>query len=846
MKTDQPISGVQDGTYWRVMLRKAALTLGSALLASALVSWIAANWQAATAMQKLVGVQLLLAVAVGVAWWLAWQGRTGSNRNFSLFAQLGALAGVGIGGLLALVGQTYQTGADTWQLFAWWGVLLLPWVLLVRTVFLALLWVVVVNVAAVLMQHDGLWGLAPWSGSLGFALTLALANLLLLVVFEWAAPRLQDAWRVGPRTLLSIVLCWMWQAQFQAHDSGLADVSALVPLAGLLLLVGLAFWYGMRRLDLGMLSLTAAYGLVFVATEVLARVNFEGGLMLLVPLQMVLVGLLLTWFSRLRRAHAAQATTAVAVPADGAAGKNGAGDAPAALAGDAAQDADADARDPVGAWYLGMFRASAMWIVSWLMVLLLFVTLDMPLERADVVGGLMLAAGIVALHVLRAEAVREAAAAVAAAGFVLVCAALFESAESSRHALAVGMAVLGAVVYALGRHAVLRGFCALATVAIVFVLTWSDHWRLFEARASMVEMMVLSVWLWGMAGGALACLLLPRRAQQPFWQPLAWALALSAQCLAWLAPAQWPVMSSPASLPWLAWGLRSAFVLLPALTLALLWRRAPSGLSRPVRLGVFAVLLAAGAGWMAAPGIALGLSWVLVGMGLRRREWLAFGVLGLLTYLGLFYYDLHVTLLYKAGLLGLMGAWFLAAGLVLGGRGQPGMARRRAPLHVLVGLPAGLALVLGVVNADILAKQAVLRDGARVVLALAPADPRSLMQGDYMTLRYQATSSVNALLADLPEAARHARSGVAILQPDASGVHQVVAVREQVQPLSDGQVAMIWHSKRGSPTIGVDSYFFPEGQAEQYEQAKFGEYRVMPDGTSLLTGLLDADQRRLP
>lgn len=843
MKTNQPIAGGQGGTFWRIMLRKAALTLGSALLASALVSWIAANWQAATAMQKLVGVQVLLAVAVGLAWWLAWRGRTGSNRNFSLFAQLGALAGVGIGGLLALVGQTYQTGADTWQLFAWWGVLLLPWVLLVRTVFLALLWVVVVNVAAVLMQHDGLWGFAPWSGTFGFALTLALANLLLLVVFEWAVPRLQDAWRVGPRTLLSIVLCWMWQAQFQAHDRGLDGALALVPLAGLLLLIGLAIWYGKRRLDLGMLSLTAVYGLVFVATEVLARVDFEGGLLLLVPLQMVLVGLLLTWFSRLRRAHAKQA---VALPTGGAAGDVPAADAPAALADDTPQDADGGARDPVGTWYLSMFRASAMWIVSWLMVLLLFVTLDMPLDRADAVGGFMLAVGILALHMVRAEAVREAAAAVAAAGFLLVCTTLIETGEASRYAMAAGMAVLGVAVYGLGKHAVLRGFCALATVAIVFFLTWRDNWMLFDFSTSIVEMMVLSIWLWGLAGGALACLLLPRKDQQAFWQPLAWALALSAQCLAWLAPAQWPILSSQAAWPWLAWVLRSAFVLLPVLALACMWHRTPSGLSRLVRLGAFVVLLVAGAGWMAAPGIALGLSWVLVGIGLRRREWLVFGVLGLLTYLGLFYYDLHLTLLYKAGLLGLMGAWFLAAGLVLRGRGGAVMARRRAPRHILIGLPAGLALVLGLVNADILAKQAVLRDGARVVLALAPADPRSLMQGDYMTLRYQATSSVNDLLYALPETARQARSGVAILQPDASGVHQVVAVHEQIQPLSDGQVAMIWHSKRGSPTIGVDSYFFPEGQAEQYEQAKFGEYRVMPDGTSLLTGLLDADQRRLP
>ena len=36
------------------------------------------------------------------------------------------------GALLALSGQVYQTGADTFELFAWWAVLILPWVLVSR------------------------------------------------------------------------------------------------------------------------------------------------------------------------------------------------------------------------------------------------------------------------------------------------------------------------------------------------------------------------------------------------------------------------------------------------------------------------------------------------------------------------------------------------------------------------------------------------------------------------------------------------------------------------------------------------------------------------------------------
>ena len=47
-----------------------------------------------------------------------------------------------------------------------------------------------------------------------------------------------------------------------------------------------------------------------------------------------------------------------------------------------------------------------------------------------------------------------------------------------------------------------------------------------------------------------------------------------------------------------------------------------------------------------------------------------------------------------------------------------------------------LVVTLTVANWAILDKERVLRDGRTVLLELAPADPRSILQGDYMTLRY--------------------------------------------------------------------------------------------------------------
>ena len=48
-----------------------------------------------------------------------------------------------------------------------------------------------------------------------------------------------------------------------------------------------------------------------------------------------------------------------------------------------------------------------------------------------------------------------------------------------------------------------------------------------------------------------------------------------------------------------------------------------------------------------------------------------------------------------------------------------------------------LLLLLGYLNWSIYQKEQTLRDGQLVLFELAPVDPRSLMQGDYMSLRYR-------------------------------------------------------------------------------------------------------------
>ena len=65
--------------------------------------------------------------------------------------------------------------------------------------------------------------------------------------------------------------------------------------------------------------------------------------------------------------------------------------------------------------------------------------------------------------------------------------------------------------------------------------------------------------------------------------------------------------------------------------------------------------------------------------------------------------------------------------------------------QVKLSIAAVLLLSLGLlamINWDIVKREAWLAEGEVVRLELAPVDPRSLMQGDYMTLNYQIMATI--------------------------------------------------------------------------------------------------------
>jgi uncharacterized membrane-anchored protein len=147
----------------------------------------------------------------------------------------------------------------------------------------------------------------------------------------------------------------------------------------------------------------------------------------------------------------------------------------------------------------------------------------------------------------------------------------------------------------------------------------------------------------------------------------------------------------------------------------------------------------------------------------------------------------------------------------------------------------GLAVVLAGVLFNVWRKEQVLAHGRVVLLELAPVDPRSLMQGDYMQLNYAMSRALADARQDWP------RNGHLVLTQDAQGVARFVR-RHADEPLAPGELLLRYRIRGNALRLGAESFLFQEGHAERYARARYGELRVEPDGDSVLAGLRSAEQ----
>ena len=159
-------------------------------------------------------------------------------------------------------------------------------------------------------------------------------------------------------------------------------------------------------------------------------------------------------------------------------------------------------------------------------------------------------------------------------------------------------------------------------------------------------------------------------------------------------------------------------------------------------------------------------------------------------------------------------------------------------------ISANMVLVLLFFGFNIVKNEKVLSEGETVLLELRPVDPRSLMQGDYMTLHYEVCNHIYGLEAELNK--------FCVVQLDDDRVaHFVSLTNDAAVALREDELLLRYSLEKNSwgekfYTIGSDSYFFQEGTAIKYETAKYGMLKVVTKGemigTCSLVGLCDADK----
>ena len=200
---------------------------------------------------------------------------------------------------------------------------------------------------------------------------------------------------------------------------------------------------------------------------------------------------------------------------------------------------------------------------------------------------------------------------------------------------------------------------------------------------------------------------------------------------------------------------------------------------------------------------------------------------------------------------------------------------------------AVLVLFLGGYGLSVYRMETVLAEGKTILLALAPVDPRAPLMGDYMALRYVVNNDIRKALAQRaaqsaaqkaaqmnaengvpeagasdsaangggtdgsassPTASANSRNthdesrnaeGFAVLRITNDPVpHAASFVRlDDGSPLQADEFLLAYKLRGCEVQTAATAFYFQEGTAHQYAAAKFGAFKLAPDGKTLLVGL---------
>ena len=880
---------------WQRYLNLLFLLLTIGFLTSGVITLIAANLDYFSDLAKIYGLQTLLVVTVvlGIYCFIRESRRQAKKKlkwkTYSLFFVVSVL----IGALFALVGQTYQTGADVWQLFAVWTLCQLPFLLLFPNVASALLFAATANVAFYLFDEQNAYN------SMCYAV---LINTGFLVVSELFSKTFHDQhWRILPKVFLVLTFVNLFGLAVQIHNMyfyayawgefGSSSLSSLLSamLIAIPALIALYVYHKYRfdfiNLIISVITLLGAY--CFLASLLIRGVE-EGVVLGLIGFTFTVMAI--KWLMKLYRQEYPN--------------------------------------NKKFHWAISILWMIALLIAFVTIGVWLFFSLGLDASSAFIVGILLF--GIAWLITLNKDK-NEYTTILAGLLFLIANSFLgfyllvkfddfflllgYEFSKDSNFGIFISALIFTVIIivsYKLMPNSLVR-ILLVTQLLVYWQISYTLYFHSYSLNNAWFNTWFNNAWFnntWFNKIQLLSSIVLfywimrPNQSARIHLKPIAWGTVLFSL---------WISVPSYMTIPWVDYGLIDTDVssdVMPADAMSLdnvlqvlsgqFWSHFQFDVSHILYLLVCAlplivyalmnkhseskhteavlilfVLTLFALGFVGIPVILYLTALLLLVYWTDSRAFFGLLVFAFVVYLGGFYYQLSIPLLYKGGLLVSFAVIFAIVTLFL-------HARYKAPSqsavenHSVFKAPIWLVGVfvialLGAVNYKVQQFEDVLVTGKPIVLKIAPVDPRSLMQGDYMVLNYAILSEFQQSQV-LPESNESLESnepidtvesnettGIDESSPSEKKAYILVHLdKNHVATFCEAQSEIPTDFKHCTPNVYLpirynggwlpelpsQDYFFAEGKGEYYAQAEYAEYRFK-DGILLLARLLDKDLKGL-
>lgn len=151
-------------------------------------------------------------------------------------------------------------------------------------------------------------------------------------------------------------------------------------------------------------------------------------------------------------------------------------------------------------------------------------------------------------------------------------------------------------------------------------------------------------------------------------------------------------------------------------------------------------------------------------------------------------------------------------------------------------ISANLLVLIIVALIHIFKSEQIISTGQDIYLKLAPKDPRSIMQGDYMTLNMDINNKIRTYIheetnffeGDYSDWRKEKTKELCLLQyvvisKDSSNV---VRLQDNIKPKSENEVIIRLSHEDKYPIVPIKSFFFEEGSGDKYSDAQYAHVKV--------------------